>query len=240
MRRTIADPRGAPLYDRSRGDPARGRRAAHDQSGHVHDRATLLQEVWAMAETTMDAHGAARHPGAAHDPTDGATRRDFLTLSTAAFSAIGVWAMVWPFVHSMNPAADVLAVASTDVDLAPIQAGQSVTVLWRGKPVFVRSRTPEEVQSARAAPVAEMRDPQPDQARVQKDQWLVVVGICTHLGCVPLGQRPTDPKGEFGGWFCPCHGSHYDTSGRVRKGPAPANLAIPQYAFTSDTQIRIG
>jgi len=186
-----------------------------------------------MAETTMSAHGAA-------NPADGSGRRDFLNLSTAAFAAIGVGALVWPFVDSMNPAADVLAVSSTEVDLAPIQAGQAVTVLWRGKPVFVRSRTPEEVQSARAAPVNEMRDPQPDQARVQKDQWLVVVGICTHLGCVPLGQRPTDPKGEFGGWFCPCHGSHYDTSGRVRKGPAPTNLAVPQYAFTSDTQIKIG
>lgn len=186
-----------------------------------------------MAETTMDAHGAAH-------PADGSTRRDFLSLSTAAFAAVGVGALVWPFIDSMNPAADVLAVSSTEVDLAPIQAGQAVTVLWRGKPVFVRSRTPEEVQAARAAPVSEMRDPQADQARVQKDQWLVVVGICTHLGCVPLGQRPTDPKGEFGGWFCPCHGSHYDTSGRIRKGPAPANLAVPQYAFTSDTQIKIG
>jgi len=186
-----------------------------------------------MAETTMDPHGAA-------PPADGSARRDFLSLSTAAFAAVGVGALVWPFIDSMNPAADVLAVSSTEVDLAPIQAGQAVTVLWRGKPVFVRSRTPEEVQAARTAPVDEMRDPQADQARVQKDQWLVVVGICTHLGCVPLGQRPTDPKGDFGGWFCPCHGSHYDTSGRVRKGPAPSNLAVPQYAFTSDTKIKIG
>lgn len=186
-----------------------------------------------MAETTMNA------PGGAHAPP-GETRRDFLTLSAAAFTAIGVGAIAWPFVASMNPAADVLALASTDVDLSPIQPGQSITVVWRGKPVFVRNRTPEEVKAARDVPPNQLPDSQPDQARVKKDQWLVVVGICTHLGCVPLGQRPTDPKGDFGGWFCPCHGSHYDTSGRIRRGPAPANLAVPDYAFTSDTQIKIG
>ncbi|HYF06128.1 MAG TPA: ubiquinol-cytochrome c reductase iron-sulfur subunit [Acetobacteraceae bacterium] len=171
---------------------------------------------------------------------EGGTRRDFLNLTTAAFTAVGVGAIAWPFIASMNPAADVLALASTDVDLRPIQAGQAITVVWRGKPVFVRHRTPEEIQAARAVPLSQLPDPQPDQRRVQRDQWLVLIGVCTHLGCVPLGQRPTDAKGDYNGWFCPCHGSHYDTSGRIRKGPAPRNLEVPTYTFTSDTQIRIG
>jgi ubiquinol-cytochrome c reductase iron-sulfur subunit len=140
----------------------------------------------------------------------------------------------------MNPARDVLALASTEVDIAPIAVGQAVTVMWRGKPVFIKRRTPEEIQAARAVPLSQLRDPQTDQSRVIRDPWLVVVGVCTHLGCVPLGQKPTDPHGDYGGWFCPCHGSHYDTSGRIRLGPAPANLAVPEYNFTSDTQIRIG
>jgi ubiquinol-cytochrome c reductase iron-sulfur subunit len=138
------------------------------------------------------------------------------------------------------PAKDTLALASTDVDLGPIAEGQAVTVMWRGKPVFVRNRTAKEIEEARAVPANSMPDPATDQSRVQKDQWLVLIGICTHLGCVPTGQRPTDARGDYGGWFCPCHGSHYDTSGRIRKGPAPRNLDVPQYAFTSDTKIRIG
>jgi ubiquinol-cytochrome c reductase iron-sulfur subunit len=174
------------------------------------------------------------------DASDGTPRRDFLNLVTASFAAVGVGAIAWPFIASMQPARDVLALASTEVELAPIAAGQAVTVMWRGKPVFVRHRTAEEIQAARAVPVSQLPDPAPDQARVQKDQWLVVLGVCTHLGCVPLGQKPTDARGEYGGWFCPCHGSHYDTSGRIRKGPAPRNLDVPQYAFTSDTKIRIG
>jgi ubiquinol-cytochrome c reductase iron-sulfur subunit len=185
-----------------------------------------------MAET-MAPHTAAHGE-------DGGTRRDFLKLTTGAFAAVGVGAVAWPFIASMNPARDVLALASTEVDLSPIAVGQSVTVVWRGKPVFVRNRTAEEVQAARAAPISQLPDPVADQARVRRDPWLIVLGICTHLGCVPLGQKPTDPKGDFGGWFCPCHGSHYDTSGRIRKGPAPANLVVPDYAFTSPTQIRIG
>jgi ubiquinol-cytochrome c reductase iron-sulfur subunit len=126
------------------------------------------------------------------------------------------------------------------VDLAPIAEGQAVTVMWRGKPVFVRNRTAKEVQEARAVATNSLPDPATDQSRVQKDQWLILIGICTHLGCVPTGQRATDTRGDYGGWFCPCHGSHYDTSGRIRKGPAPRNLDVPQYAFTSDTKIRIG
>lgn len=178
--------------------------------------------------------------GAGASASDGTPRRDFLTLVTTAFVGMGVGAIAWPFIASMQPARDVLALSSTDVDIAPVAEGMAVTVMWRGKPVFVRNRTPAEVQEARTVPLSQLPDPATDQSRVQKDQWLIVVGICTHLGCVPLGQKPTDPRGEYGGWFCPCHGSHYDTSGRIRKGPAPRNLDVPQYAFTSDTKIKIG
>ena len=173
-------------------------------------------------------------------PQDGETRRDFLQLVTASFAAIGVGAMAWPFISSMNPARDVLALSTTEVDLTPIAAGSAVTVMWRGKPVFVRNRTPEEIKEARAVPLSELKDPQTDQARVKKDNWLVLVGVCTHLGCVPLGQKPTDPRGDYGGWFCPCHGSHYDTAGRIRKGPAPVNLVVPDYAFNGDAKITVG
>lgn len=191
-----------------------------------------------MADTlapSSSPHGT----GDQHPPADG-TKRDFLKLVAGSFAAVGVGAIVWPFIASMNPAKDVLALASTDVDITHVAEGQAVTVMWRGKPVFVRHRTAKEIEEAKAVNVGELRDPQTDQARVQREPWLVVVGICTHLGCVPLGQKPTDPRGEFGGWFCPCHGSAYDTAGRIRRGPAPLNLAVPEYAFRSDTQIRIG
>jgi ubiquinol-cytochrome c reductase iron-sulfur subunit len=171
---------------------------------------------------------------------EGGTRRDFLYLATASLAAIGTASFIWPFIDSMNPSADVLALASIDVNLSPVAVGQSITVSWRGKPVFIRHRTPEEIEAARSVNMAELPDPQPDAARVTKPEWLVVVGICTHLGCVPLGQKPTDPHGDYGGWFCPCHGSHYDTAGRIRKGPAPANLAVPTYTFVNDSEIRIG
>jgi len=169
-------------------------------------------------------------------------RRDFLKLAAGSFAAVGVGVVAWPFVHSMNPSQDVLALASTDVELGPIAEGQAVTVMWRGKPVFVRRRTAPEIEQARAVPTGELRDPATDQSRVKpgKDEWLIVLGVCTHLGCVPLGQKPTDARGDYGGWFCPCHGSHYDTSGRIRRGPAPLNLAVPTYAFTSDTRVRVG
>jgi ubiquinol-cytochrome c reductase iron-sulfur subunit len=121
-----------------------------------------------------------------------------------------------------------------------VQVGQAITVTWRGKPIFVRHRTAEEIKAAEDVNIKELRDPQTDAQRVKKPEWLIMVGICTHLGCIPLGQKPSDPKGEFGGWFCPCHGSQYDTSGRIRKGPAPLNLLVPQYTFLSDTSVRIG
>lgn len=175
--------------------------------------------------------GTATQPAGTTEPT----RRDFIVVAAGAFAAVGAAAAVWPFIHQMNPSADVLALSSTEVDLGQIAAGQSVTILWRGKPVFVRHRTEAEIAQAKADDTAALPDPQKDADRAQKPQWLVMMGVCTHLGCVPLGQ-----KGDFGGWFCPCHGSHYDTSGRIRKGPAPTNLPIPAYAFLTDTRIRIG
>ncbi|MBI0433434.1 ubiquinol-cytochrome c reductase iron-sulfur subunit [Roseomonas sp. KE0001] len=195
-----------------------------------------------LAPSSSPAMGGSHGGGSPGDDPHAAegTKRDFLKLVAGSFAAVGVGAVVWPFIASMNPAKDVLALASTDVQLDHIAEGQAVTVMWRGKPVFVRHRTGAEIQEAEGVPLSDLRDPQTDDARVHRRPWLVVVGVCTHLGCVPLGQKSTDPRGEFGGWFCPCHGSHYDTSGRIRRGPAPLNLAVPDYEFTSDTQIRIG
>ena len=168
------------------------------------------------------------------------TRRDFLYLTAGAFGAVGAASFAWPFIDSLNPAADTLAMATVDIDLSPVEEGQSITVVWQGKPVFIRHRTQKEIDEARAVPLDELRDKEADADRVKKAEWLVMIGICTHLGCIPLGQKPTDPHGEFDGWFCPCHGSQYDSSGRIRKGPAPKNMAIPPYKFLTDTSIRIG
>jgi len=167
-------------------------------------------------------------------------RRDFLVTTTTGLSAVGLAAAALPLVASMNPAADTQAAGSIDVDLSQIAVGQSATVTWRGRPVFVRHRTADEIAQAVKDDSASLRDRQTDSVRVQRPDWLIVVGICTHLGCIPLGQKPGEPRGEFGGWFCPCHGSQYDTSGRARKGPAPTNLVVPPYAFLTDTQVRIG
>lgn len=170
-----------------------------------------------------------------------ATRRDFLVLTSTALGVVGTASLIYPFISSMNPAADVLALASVDVDVSHIAVGQAITVMWRGKPVFIRHRTPEEIKAAQDVQMSALLDPEPDSLRATyKPEWLIVVGICTHLGCVPLGQKPTDPHGEYGGWFCPCHGSQYDTSGRVRVGPAPKNLLVPTYKFINDTTVRIG
>lgn len=171
---------------------------------------------------------------------EGKTRRDFLLVATATVGAVGAALAVWPFIHMMNPAADTLALATTGVDLSPIEEGQRITVVWRGKPVFIDHRPAAEIEAARQVPLDALVDPEPDEERVQRPEWLVVVGVCTHLGCIPLGQRSGEARGEFGGWFCPCHGSHYDTSGRIRRGPAPANLVVPPYEFVDDTTIRIG
>lgn len=173
---------------------------------------------------------------------DGATRRDFLFLTAGAMGAVAAGTAVWPLVDSMNPAADTLALATTEVDLSTVQPGQTITAVWRGKPVFIHRRPAEEIQKIREEDWSSLRDPQSDESRVQKghDEWLVLIGVCTHLGCIPMGSKLGQPKGEYNGWFCPCHGSHYDMSGRIRKGPAPKNLAVPEYTFLSDTLIRIG
>jgi len=178
-------------------------------------------------------------PAGAHgDPT----RRDFLMVASGAMGAVGAAATAWPFINNLNPAADTLALASIEVNVSSLQVGQAITVKWRGKPVFIRRRTADEIKAAAAVKASELPDPEADSARVKKDkaEWLVLVGVCTHLGCVPMGNKSGDLKGNFGGWFCPCHGSHYDTSGRIRKGPAPKNLEVPPYQFVSDTLVRIG
>ncbi len=186
----------------------------------------------------------------AEDPN----RRDFIVIAAQAFAAVGAAVALWPFIHQMNPDASTQALASTEVDLSPVKQGQAITVLWRGKPVFIRNRTPDEIEAAKAVKLADLKDPVarndalPDSARATdenrtksgKENWLVMVGICTHLGCIPKGQSMGDSKGDYGGWFCPCHGSHYDTAGRIRLGPAPRNLEVPPYEFLSDTQIKIG
>ncbi len=168
------------------------------------------------------------------------TRRDFLILAAGAMGAIAAIGVAWPLIETMNPSADVLALSSTEVDISAIEVGQTITVKWRGKPVFIRRRTQEEIDAARAVSLDDLSDAESDEARVQKDEWLILVGVCTHLGCIPLGNKIGDPRGDFGGWFCPCHGSHYDTSGRIRVGPAPNNLPIPEYEFLDDTLVRIG
>ena len=167
-------------------------------------------------------------------------RRDFLQLSTVTIGAVGTAAFIWPFLKSMNPAEDTLALGSTEVDISGISVGQAITVKWRGKPVFIKRRTSEEILEAKDVKIDSLPDPEQDVDRVQKDEWLVVLGVCTHLGCVPLGQKMSDSKGEYNGWFCPCHGSHYDLSGRIRKGPAPKNMEIPNYEFVDANTIKIG
>lgn len=165
------------------------------------------------------------------------TRRDFITLTAGSMAAVGAACVAWPLVDSLNPSADVLALSSIEVDLSTIKPGQTVTVKWQGKPVFITNRTQKKIEEARDVRLSELIDPEADQDRVKPghDNWLVTIGICTHLGCVPLANQ-----GDYDGWFCPCHGSQYDSSGRVRQGPAPLNLAIPPYEFISDTKIKIG
>ena len=168
----------------------------------------------------------------------GQSRRDFLFVATGAVAAVGAAAAVWPLVSQMNPDASTIAAgAPIEVDLAPIADGQDIKVFWRGKPIYIMHRTKKEIKEARDVNVASLPDPQPDSARVKEghDQWLVVIGICTHLGCIPIAH-----EGNYNGFFCPCHGSQYDSSGRIRQGPAPLNLAIPPYAFISDSKIKIG
>jgi ubiquinol-cytochrome c reductase iron-sulfur subunit len=162
-------------------------------------------------------------------------RRDFLFTASYTVGAVGLGATIWPFIDQMNPDSSVKALASTEVDISQIEPGKSITVLWRGKPVFIKRRTESEISEAQSVSLDVLKHPEKDEDRVKKPEWLVMMGICSHLGCVPLSD-----KGEYNGWFCPCHGSHYDTSGRIRKGPAPTNMEIPKYAFIDENTIRIG
>ena len=162
-------------------------------------------------------------------------RRDFIFTASYALGAVGIGAAVWPLIDQMNPDASVKALASTEVDISGVEKGQSITVLWRGKPVFIRRRTEEEIAKAKEVKLEDLPHPETDEERAKNPEWLVMLGVCTHLGCVPLGD-----KGEYGGWFCPCHGSHYDTSGRIRKGPAPTNMEVPKYEFVNSNTIKIG
>nr|WP_202402511.1 ubiquinol-cytochrome c reductase iron-sulfur subunit [Shinella kummerowiae] len=178
------------------------------------------------------------------------TRRDFLYLTTGMAGVVGGVAVAWPFIDQMRPDASTLALGAIDVDVSSVTPGMSLTVKWRGKPVFIRNRTDKEVEEAKAVQLADLKDSVARNANIAadaqatdldrsagegKENWIIMVGVCTHLGCIPLGQA-----GDFGGWFCPCHGSHYDTAGRIRKGPAPENLAVPTFSFVSDTVIKIG
>ncbi len=174
------------------------------------------------------------------DTVENQGRRDFIVVATNTMLAVGAVALAYPFVNQMNPAADTLALSSIEVDVSGIEEGQAITVKWRGKPVFIRHRTAKEIEAASQVNMDDLRDPQGDLERVEKPEILVIQGICTHLGCVPLGQKIGEVKGDYNGWFCPCHGSHYDTSGRIRKAPAPTNLEVPPYAFLSDNVIKIG
>lgn len=190
----------------------------------------------------------------ATDNTHGAepTRRDFIHILAGATTVVGAAGVAVPLVHQMNPDASVLAMSTKEVDLSSLEVGQAIKVMWQGKPVFIRRRTAEEIKTVEETPLADLKDPvarndnlgakadAEDKNRVVKPEYIVVVGVCTHLGCVPLGTSQGEVRGDFGGWFCPCHGSHYDNSGRIRKGPAPQNLEVPKYQFTNDASIRIG
>ncbi len=173
---------------------------------------------------------------------DGVRRRDFINIAAVSFVGVGAVAAVAPLIVQMSPSADVLALASAEVDISKIAPGQAIKTIWRKQPVFIRNLTPQEIQVANAVQVGDLRDPQTLAERTTegKANWLITMGVCTHLGCVPLGASEGEIKGEFGGYFCPCHGSAYDTAARIRKGPAPKNLEVPEYAFVSDTVVKIG
>ena len=173
---------------------------------------------------------------------EGIRRRDFINIAAVSVAGVGAASLLYPLINQMNPSADVLALASIDVDVSSIQPGQAIKTIWRKQPIFIRNLTPQEIQAANAVDVGALRDPQTLAERTVEGRanWLITLGVCTHLGCVPLGAAEGESKGEYGGYFCPCHGSHYDTAGRIRKGPAPTNLEVPEYEFTSDTVVRIG
>jgi ubiquinol-cytochrome c reductase iron-sulfur subunit len=196
----------------------------------------------ATLETAEDPNQRPPVIGAEHDEGQGPRRRDFLNIAAIAFAGVGGAAVVIPLVNQMNPSADVLALASIEVDLAKIEAGSGIKVAWRKQPVFVRFLTPAEIKEAKAVPTASLRDPQTLDERTKPghENWLITMAVCTHLGCVPLGITPSENRGQYGGYFCPCHGSQYDTAGRIRAGPAPKNLVVPEYSFKSATSVQIG
>ena len=189
-------------------------------------------------EASIDAPAPTPSDGA---PTD-IRRRDFINVAAVTFAGVGGVMALYPLISQMAPSADVLAESSTEIDIASIQPGQSIKAVWRKQPVFIRNLTPQEMAAARKVDVSSLRDPQTlgERTKPGKENWLITLGVCTHLGCVPLGAAEGEVKGEFGGYFCPCHGSHYDTAARIRKGPAPKNLEVPEYAFLSDTVVKIG
>ena len=173
---------------------------------------------------------------------DGVRRRDFINIAAVSFAGVGAAVTVLPLITQMNPPADVRAQASTEVDISKIATGQAIKTIWRKQPVFIRNLTPAEIKAANAVPLSELRDPQSlaDRTKPGKANWLITLGVCTHLGCVPLGTGEGENRGPFGGYFCPCHGSAYDTAARIRSGPAPLNLQVPDYEFKSDTVVQIG
>lgn len=193
----------------------------------------------AASVATKAAAAAQNHDGA---EGSGVRRRDFIHVAAVSFAGVGAAAVAMPLVSQMSASADVLALASIEVDVAAIQPGQSIKTSWRKQPVFIRNLTPAEVEEANKVDVGSLRDPQTlaERTKPGKENWLITLGVCTHLGCVPLGAASGEVKGEYGGYFCPCHGSHYDTAARIRKGPAPLNLAVPEFAFISDTVVKIG
>lgn len=198
---------------------------------------------------TAASHGQATAPGAQVETPD---RRDFIHIFSAAVAVVGAGGVLVPLIDQMNPDASVRALSTKEVDVSQIPVGQAIKVTWQGKPVFIRRRTPAEIEEARSVALSALKDTDSrnrnlpgkadaaDQNRVVKDDLVVVVGVCTHLGCVPLGTAQGEARGDYQGWFCPCHGSHYDVSGRIRKGPAPENLLVPPYEFLSDAVIKIG
>jgi ubiquinol-cytochrome c reductase iron-sulfur subunit len=213
----------------------RAAKAVRPKQGAV--RAYLYQDALKDIMATVE-HSEAPAPGS----DDGIRRRDFINIAAVSFAGVGAAALLYPLVNQMNPSADVLALASIDVDISRIEPGQAIKTIWRKQPIFIRNLTPPEIQAANAVDVGALRDPQTLAERTVGGRlnWLITLGVCTHLGCVPLGAAEGENKGEYGGYFCPCHGSHYDTAGRIRKGPAPTNLEVPTYEFISDTAVRIG
>jgi len=189
---------------------------------------------------TLEQSAGSPEPGA--NENDGVRRRDFINIAAVSFAGVGAAAVVMPMLYQMNPSADVLALASSEVDISKIATGQAIKTVWRKQPVFVRNLTPKEIAEANAVDLGSLRDPQTlaERTKPDKQNWLITLGVCTHLGCIPLGTGEGENRGPFGGYFCPCHGSAYDTAARIRSGPAPTNLVVPEYAFTSDTVVTIG